>query len=84
MENLDFRLREEAVLTTLTLDVLKSSEIEGKLLNKEQVRLSIARRLGLEVFGLVDSSRNVDGVVKMMLDATQRYTLPLTDERLFG
>jgi Fic family protein len=84
MENLGFRLQEEAVLTTLTQDVLKSSEIEGELLNKEQVRSSIARRLGLEVSGLVDSSRNVDGVVEMMLDATQRYTLPLTDKRLFG
>jgi hypothetical protein len=70
MESLGFTLREEAVLTTLTLDVLKSSEIEGELLNKEQVRSSIARRLGLEVSGLVDSSRNVDGVVEMMLDAT--------------
>ncbi len=84
MESLGFRLQEEAILTTLTLDVLKSSEIEGELLNKEQVRSSIARRLGLEVSGLVDSSRNVDGVVEMMLDATQRYTLPLTDNRLFG
>ncbi len=84
MESLGFHLQEEAVLTTLTLDVLKSSEIEGELLNKEQVRSSIARRLGLEVSGLVDSSRNVDGVVEMMLDATQRYTLPLTDDRLFG
>ncbi len=84
MENLGFRLQEEAVLTTLTLDVLKSDEIEGELLNKEQVRSSIARRLGLDVSGLVDSTRNVDGIVEMMLDATQRYTLPLTDDRLFG
>ncbi len=84
MENLGFQLKEEALLTTLTLDVLKSSEIEGELLNKEQVRSSIARKLGLEVSGLVDSSRNVDGVVEMMLDATQNYMKPLAEERLFG
>ncbi|MDR2970287.1 MAG: DUF4172 domain-containing protein [Tannerellaceae bacterium] len=84
MGSLGFPLQEEAVLTTLTLDVLKSSEIEGELLNRDQVRSSIARRLGLKVTGLVMSSRNVDGVVEMMLDATQRYTFPLTDERLFG
>ncbi len=84
MENIGFSLQEEAVLTTLTLDVLKSSEIEGELLNPEQVRSSIARRLGLDVAGLVNSPRNVDGIVEMMLDATQRYSSPLTDERLFG
>ena len=84
MEHLGFPLQAEAVLTTLTLDVLKSSEIEGELLNPEQVRSSIARRLGLEVAGLVHSPRHVDGVVEMMLDATQRYDMPLTSERLFG
>lgn len=84
MENLGFKLQEEAVLSTLTLDVLKSTEIEGEILNKEQVRSSIARRLGLEVSGLVDSPRNVDDVVEMMLDATQNYTLPVTTQRLFG
>lgn len=84
MESLGFPLQEEAVLTTLTMDVVKSSEIEGEILNQEQVRSSIARHLGLEVSGLVDSPRNVDGVVEMMLDATQRYALPLTEERLCG
>ncbi|MCC8146059.1 MAG: Fic family protein [Bacteroidales bacterium] len=84
MESLGFSLREEAVLTTLTLDVLKSNEIEGEVLNKDQVRSSIARKLGMEISGLVGSSRNVDGVVEMMLDATQNYTKPLTHERLFG
>lgn len=81
---LGFPLREEALLTTLTLDVLKSSEIEGELLNPEQVRSSIARRLGLDIAGLVNSPRNVDGIVEMMIDATQRYDSPLTEERLFG
>ncbi|MDR1259444.1 MAG: Fic family protein [Tannerellaceae bacterium] len=84
MESLGFKLKEEAVLSTLTLDVLKSTEIEGEVLNKDQVRSSIARKLGLEVSGLVDSPRNVDGVVEMMLDATQNYTQSITSERLFG
>ena len=84
MESLGFKLKEEAVLSTLTLDVLKSAEIEGEILNKDQVRSSIARRLGLEVSGLVDSPRNVEGVVEMMLDATQKYMQPVTAERLFG
>ena len=84
MEVLGFALRSEAVLKTLTLDVLKSSEIEGELLNSDQVRSSIARRLGIEIAGLIPSDRNVDGVVEMMLDATQRFEKPLTDERLFG
>ena len=84
MENLGFKLKEEAVLSTLTLDVLKSTEIEGEILNKDQVRSSIARRLGLEVSGLVASPRNIEGVVEMMLDATQNYLQPITTERLFG
>lgn len=84
MAALGFSLREEAMLTMLTLDVLKSSEIEGEMLDKAQVRSSIARRLGMNVSGLVGSSRNIDGVVEMMLDAPQNYNLPLTDERLFG
>ena len=84
MEGLGFSLQEEATLQTLTQDVLKSSEIEGEVLNAEQVRSSIARRLGMAVIGLVPSDRNVDGVVEMMLDATQRYLEPLSEERLFG
>jgi Fic family protein len=68
---------------SLTLDVLKSSEIEGEILNPEQVRSSIARRLGMDVAGLVPADRNVEGVVEMMLDATQNFEKPLTAERLF-
>ena len=83
MEMLGFRLREEAVLQTLTQDVVKSSEIEGEELDPGQVRSSIARRLGMDVVGLVASERNVEGVVEMMLDATQRFDQPLTRERLF-
>ncbi|MDA1321084.1 MAG: Fic family protein [Proteobacteria bacterium] len=84
MEALGFALREEAVLRTLTEDVLKSSEIEGEVLDREQVRSSIARRLGMDVVGLVPADRDVEGVVEMMLDATQNYAQPLTADRLFG
>lgn len=83
MESLGFNLRNEALLDTLTLDVLKSSEIEGEFLNPDQVRSSIARRLGMKIAGSVESDRNVDGVVEMMLDATQNCFNPLTAERLF-
>ena len=84
MESLGFDLQNEAVLNTLTLDVIKSSEIEGEFLEIEQVRSSIARRLGIELAGAIESERHVEGLVEMMLDATQRYDLPLTKERLFG
>lgn len=84
MESIGFNLQNEAVLNTLTLDVLKSSEIEGELLDAEQVRSSIARRLGIDIAGAVESDRHVEGIVEMMLDATQRYNLPLTKDRLFG
>lgn len=84
MSVLGFADKEEATLTALTLDVVKSSEIEGELLNYDQVRSSIARRLGINTAGLVPSSRHIEGVVEMMLDATQRYKLPLTEKRLFG
>jgi Fic family protein len=83
MEALGFELRNEALLDTLTLDVLKTSEIEGELLNHDQVRSSIARKLGMEIVGSVESDRNVDGVVEMMLDATQNCFNPLTKTRLF-
>ena len=81
MESLGFRLREEAVLSTLTQDVLKSSEIEGEILDIDQVRSSLARRLGLDIGALTPADRHVDGVVEMMLDATQKYQDPLTEER---
>jgi len=84
MDGLGLPLRAQATLTTLTADVTKSSEIEGEHLDHEQVRSSIARRLGLDVAGLIDSSRDVDGVVEMMLDATQKFKEPLTSDRLFA
>lgn len=83
MEGLGFRLREESVLDTLTEDVLKSSEIEGEHLDRDQVRSSVARRLGMDIAGMVPADRDVEGVVEMMLDATQNYAKPLTTQRLF-
>ena len=84
MESLGFDLRQEAMLDTLTSDVVKSSEIEGEFLDAEDVRSSIAWRLGLDIGGLPSADRNVEGIVELMLDATQNYDRPLTDERLFG
>jgi Fic family protein len=84
MEGLGFALQKEAELETLTLDVLKSSEIEGEHLNPDQVRSSIARRLGLDAGGTEPADRHVEGVVEMMLDATQSFAAPITAERLFG
>lgn len=84
MEGLGFDLRSEATLRTITEDVVKSSEIEGEFLDRNQVRSSIARRLGMDIGGLVPTDRDVEGVVEMMLDATQNHANPLTDERLFG
>ena len=84
LESLGFNLKEEASLQTLTLDVVKSSEIEGENLPEDQVRSSIARRLGLNVAGVEVTDRHVEGIVEMMLDATQKFDDVLTQERLFG
>ena len=83
MEGLGFQLRSEAVLNSLTEEVLKSSEIEGEKLDRDQVRSSIARRLGIDIGGLTPADRNVEGAVEMMLDATQHYDRPLSADRLF-
>ena len=84
MESLGFMFQKEAELETLTVEVLKSSEIEGEKLDAAQVRSSIARRLGIETAGMVAAERDVEGVVEMMLDATQNYAEPLSEERLFA
>jgi Fic family protein len=84
MEALGFKLQQEAVLETLTADVLKSSEIEGEKLDAEQVRSSLARRLGMDIGALKPADRKVEGVVEMTLDATRHYDQPLTSERLFA
>ena len=84
MQALGFKLAEEANLKVLTSEVVKSSEIEGERLNPEAVRSSIARRLGIEVGGLVVSDKPIDGVVEMVLDATRNCTAALTQTRLFG
>jgi Fic family protein len=84
MESLGFALREGAVLEALTEEVQKSGEIEGERLDREQVRSSVARRLGIDVGAVAPADRRVEGVVEMALDATQRYDAPLTAERLCG
>jgi len=84
MEALGFPLRQEAVLQTLTQDVVKSSDIEGETLDPNQVRSSIARRLGMDIGGLVPADRDVEGVVEMMLDATRHYDQPLSKDRVFA
>ena len=84
MEALGFELRTEASLTAMTDEVVKSSAIEGEHLDPEEVRSSIARKLGLDVAGLPEPTREVEGIVEMMLDATQNFGAPLTAERLFG
>jgi len=84
MEALGFQVREEAVLGTVTEEVVKSSEIGGDELDADQVRASVARQLGMDVRGLTPADPHVDRVVEMMLDATQQYDQPLTEERLSG
>ena len=83
MEGIGFELKQEATLITLTNDIVKSSAIEGENLNTEEVRSSIARRLGINIAGLAYTSRHVEGIVEMMLDATQKFSIPLTKARLF-
>src|SRR6478736_1923955 len=84
MEGLGFRFRSEAALENLTAEVIKSSAIEGTLFDPASVRSSIARRMGIQAFDNAAASRDVEGAVEMMLDATQKYTEPLTVERLLG
>lgn len=84
MTSLGFSLQDEAVLTSMALEVIKSSEIEGEILNLSQVRSSLAKRLGFDITTSVAVSRYIEGVVEMMLDATQNYSAPMTDDRLFG
>ncbi len=83
MERLGFELKREATLSTLTSDVVKSAAIEGEKLNPQEVRSSIARRLGIDTAGPVPASLDVEGIVEIMLDATQQFTKPLTKKRLF-
>ena len=83
MESLGFELRTEAALETMTLEIIKSNEIEGEVVNPGQLRSSIARKLGIEIAGSVESDRNVDGLADKMLDTTHNCFAPLTSERLF-
>ena len=84
MSALGFDLKNSAMLDALTADITKSSEIEGEILNLDQVRSSVARHLGIDIEGLPEADRYVDGIVQVMIDATQNYMQPLTDERLFN
>lgn len=84
LTSLGFEMQDDAMLTTMSLELVRSSEIEGESLNFSEVRSSIARRLGINTAGLVPSSRYIEGVVEMLLDATQNYDKPLSDSRLFG
>ena len=84
MEGLGFKLRAEAILPSLTEEIIKSSEIEGEVLDRDGVRSSVARRLGIDVGGVTPIDRGVEGVVEMILDATQKFDLPLTKDRLFN
>ena len=84
MKTLEFNLQKEAILQTLTQDVVKSSEIEGELLDTALVRSSIARRLGIDIAGIDKFDRNIEGVVEMILDATQNYNKPIDKNRLFA
>lgn len=84
MLSLGFDSQDEAVLSNISMELVRSSEIEGEKLNLEEVRSSLARRLGIAMAGMVSTSRYVEGVVEMQLDATQNYNQPLSSERLFG
>ncbi len=84
LEHIGFDHRQLAAVDTFTRDVVSSSEIEGVVLNSDQVRSSVARKLGVQITSETEPSHYVDGIVEMMLDATMRYGEPLTDERLFG
>src|ERR1700739_434925 len=84
MQDLGYQLKKEATLAALTEETVKSSAIEGEERNPDIVRSSLARRMGLEAGGTRTADRNVEGIVEMMLDATQEYASPLTEERLCG
>lgn len=84
MSALGFRFREEATLKILTQDIIKTSEIEGEKLDYENVRSSLAKRLGINIGGKEYNNRYIDGIVEVMLDATLHYNKELTKDRLFG
>ncbi|WP_246229747.1 Fic family protein [Mucilaginibacter humi] len=84
MNMVGFTLKEETILQTLTLDITKSSEIEGDMLDPELVRSSVAKHLGIDIGGLAPTNRHIEGVVEMMLDATQKYNEPLSKDRLYS
>jgi Fic family protein len=82
MESIGFEIQQHTILKILTKEIIKSSEIEGEILNEEQVRSSVARHLGMDIAGLLPTDKNIDGVVEMVLDATQKFDKPLTKKRI--
>lgn len=84
LHHVGINLRDQESLRVLTEDVLKTSEIEGEILDQNSVRSSIARRLGIDIGALAPVDRHIDGVVDMVLDATQHHQKQLTQERLFA
>jgi Fic family protein len=84
MKQFGFGVQQEAMLNAMTEEITKSSEIEGEILNSEQVRSSLARRLNINLEKPVPESHHIDGVVQTMMDAVNNYKMPLTDARLFG
>jgi len=81
-KGLGFELGQEAGADILIEEVVKTSEIEGAHLNRELVRSSVAKHLGLPSFGLPQASRSIDGLVDILIDVTKEYDQPLTAERL--
>ncbi|MFZ1789167.1 MAG: Fic family protein [Saprospiraceae bacterium] len=84
MESLGFDFTERATLESLILDVVDTSRIEGEFLNPELVRSSIARKLGIENADFIKTPRNIEGIVDVILDATQNFDKPLSETRLLG
>lgn len=84
MKGLGFDLSEEARAEILANEAVKTSAVEGTILNLDSVRSSVARRLGLPSAGLPVPDRYADGIIEVLLDATDKYNLPLTMERLCG
>ena len=84
MDTLGFEVKNNAYMQVLTENIIKSSEIEGEILDRHSVCSSVAHRLGIDIGGEINSSRHIDGVVEMMLDATQNFTEAMTKKRLVG
>ena len=83
LKSTGFELQTSSTIEALSLEIVKSSAIEGNVLNRDDVRSSIARRLGTN-YESRPVNRDIEGIVELMLDATKRYNDPLSHERLYG